>query len=109
MSTDVYKYKLSEQNGSHTIWILINDEPGPFNSWEEGEPASGCLIMGGGRLKTDDGGHHCRTPGDALDEILILRNASWSTAVGDTGDAELFLMQNSGAYYSWEMVDKTTK
>jgi len=109
MSTDVYKYKLSEKNGTHTIWILINDEPGPFNSWEEGQPISGCLIIGGGRLGTDSAGHHCRTPGDGNDEVLILRGASWSTSIGDTGDAELFAMQNSGAYYGWEMVDKTTK
>src|SRR5690242_20934232 len=62
MTTDVYKYKLSEKAGTHTIWILLEDEPGPFNEWEEGKPISNCLIIGGGRLGTDGAGQHCRTP-----------------------------------------------
>lgn len=44
MSTDVYWYELTEKAGTHTIWILVKDEPGPFNDWEEGDPISGCLF-----------------------------------------------------------------
>ena len=109
MSTDVYRYKLTEKAGTHTIWILLNDAPGPFNDWEEGKPESGCLIITSGPLKTEASGQRCFSGGGNSQEVLILRGASWSTGVGDAGDAELFLMQNSTAYYSWEMVQKSTK
>ena len=109
MSTDVYKYKLAEKVGSHTIWILLKDLPGPFNDWEEGHPISDCLIVGNGPLNTDGSGQHCLSGGGGSTEVLILRGASWSTKVGDTGDAELFLYQNSTAYYTWELVEKSTK
>lgn len=109
MATDVYKFKLTEKGGAHTIWVLLNDAPGPFNDWEEGNPVSDCLVVGSGPLKTEGSGQRCFSGGAGSQEVLILRSASWSTKVGDTGDAELFLYQNSGADYAWEMVEKTSK
>ncbi|MER8886815.1 hypothetical protein [Mesorhizobium sp. M0816] len=108
MATDVYKYKLVEKAGGHTIWILCNDSPGPFNDWEEGDPQSGCLIITSGPLKTDNAGQHCMSGGAGSQEVLVLQAAAWSTNVGDTGDAELFLSQNSTTYYAWEMVEKSS-
>ncbi|MER9102643.1 hypothetical protein NKH95_01710 [Mesorhizobium sp. M0848] len=109
MSTDVYRFKLTENVGNHTILILVNDWPGPFNDWEEGKPISGCLIEGGGKLKTDDAGQHCVAAGSDTVDILILRNASWDTKPGDQGDAELFAYTNSSPYYTWELIDITQK
>lgn len=37
MSTDVYRYELTEKAGANTIWILVDDQPGPTTE-EEGEP-----------------------------------------------------------------------
>jgi hypothetical protein len=48
--------------------------PGPFNEWEEGTPQSDCLIVGGGRLNTDNAGQHCL--GGAAQEVLVIRGAS---------------------------------
>lgn len=110
MATDVYRYKLTEKaGGQQTIWIICKDAPGPFNDWEEGSPHSGCLIVTDGPLKTDNGGQHCMSGGGGSQEVLVLRKATWSTNVGDIGDAELFLMQHSSAYYTWELVQKSTK
>lgn len=110
MATDVYKYQLTEKaGGQHTIWILCNDAPGPFNDWDEGSPHSGCLIFSSGPLKTDDVGQHCMTGGAGSIDALLLRGASWDTKVGDTGDAELFAYVNSSPYYLWELVEKTSK
>lgn len=111
MSIDIYKYKLTENAGNHTIWILLKDFPGPepFNEWQEGSPSSDCLIIGGGKPKMDNVGAHCLSPGGAPQEVLVLKGASWSTTVGTTGAAELFLMQNSSAYYMWELIDISTQ
>lgn len=109
MATDIYKYELTEKEGEHTIWILLNDAPGPFNDWEEGHPISDCLVIGSGPLTTDGAGQRCFSGGGGSQEVLILRGASWSTTVADTGDAELFLYKNSTAYYTWSMIEKTKK
>ena len=109
MSTDAYKYLLKEKSGSHTIYILLNDVPGPFNDWEEGEPSSGCLIVGNGPIKTDNAGQHCLSGGAGSSEVLVIRGASWSSKAGDSGDAELFLYQNSTPYYTWTLTSVVTK
>jgi hypothetical protein len=109
MSTDVYKYKLTEKVRNHTIWILLNDVPGPFNDWEEGRPISGSLIVRNGPLKTESAGQRCFSGGGGSEEVLILRAASWSTKVGASGEAELFVYENSTAYYTWELIEKSAK
>ncbi|MCB1540270.1 MAG: hypothetical protein KDJ25_05280 [Rhodoblastus sp.] len=106
MSIDVFKYNLVEQPNGHTLFVNLNDVPGPFNTWEELPPVSDVLLAESGSVKTDAAGQHCFSAGG---EIFVLRGASWSTKLKETGNAELFLMQNSGSNYSWELVEKYTK
>jgi hypothetical protein len=105
MATTVYHFELTENSGSGIINIAANDVDGFANDWNEISPQSGLLITEAGSIKETTNGLECRGPGAGIGvNVLILKGASWSTSTGQSGDAELFLYENTSPYYAWKLL-----
>ena len=89
------------------LTVIVVDEIGPFNSWKS-EPDPSCLITSRGSLSAEDDGFYCNSGTAGNDTILILRDASWKSKVGDFGQAEILLSDISDSCNSnqeWELVE----
>lgn len=106
MSTDVYKFKLTEKNGKNIVFILLRDD-----LWSEGTPKSGVFAPPGvgslNPLKTEGAsqiGYISDVP--ANHKAFILKGASWDSEVGDFGDAQLLWKAKGTEAYEWNLIEK---
>ena len=82
--------------------IIVNDETGPFNTWES-SPKSNCLLVESGKVAIEDKGFVCRTNIAGYHVMLTLFGANWDSEVGATGTVEFNGSKcRSG---NWELIE----